>query len=79
MPRLDWNESIKCTTDDPTWPGMAALGFIVFMLYGVAGPWWLWHELKKARVQGSRKYADPTFQALYGWMLRKYSGDRYYW
>lgn len=25
------------------------------------------------------RYNDPHFQALFGWMLRKYSGDRYYW
>ena len=68
VPRLDWNESIKCTPDDPIWPGMAVLGFLVFMSYGVAGPWWLWRVLKRARAPGSRKYADPTFQALYGWM-----------
>ena len=50
-------------------------------LYGVIAPFGLYRALKKAHAQTGvkQRYSDPAFQAMYGWMLRKYSGDKYYW
>ena len=78
-PVLDSNESIRCAIDDPVWPYMAAIGFFTFIMYGCVAPVYLLRRLKRARAQGSRAHQNPAFQAMFGWMLRKYSGDRYYW
>ena len=59
---------------------MLTIGNSVFCIsrYGLGVPFWLLRVLRRAKTD-TAKYNDPHFQALFGWMLRKYSGDRYYW
>lgn len=77
-PVLDSNPSVRCEFDDPQWPAMLSIGGIVFFVVGLLLPWRLQRTLRALRDE-PEKYNDPHNQALYGWMLRKYSGDRYYW
>ena len=77
-PVLDSNPSIKCEFSDGQWVAMLIVGGAVFVVVGLVMPWRLQRKLRLAR-DDPQVYNDPRFQALYGWMLRKYSGERYYW
>ena len=77
-PVLDSNPSIKCSFFDPVWPVQLVVGFVVFVSVGLYMPYKLQKILKKARDDDDL-YNGAFFQSLFGWMLRKYSGDHYYY
>ena len=51
------------------------LGFLVFMSYGVAGPWWLWRVLKRARALTTAAVSTVPLSVLSESLLRALSAS----